>query len=174
MLLAFGACSSAGSSKAPPTDPPAFVAAQGDFASFRSWPSLDPGPGVAPGNDHLTGPRIVYYNRSPPLGAKAFPVGTIIVKESGDGDFATRDIFAMVKRGGDFNEGDGGAVDWEWFRLQSSADGQTNIIVWRGIGPADGDAYGSNGSTGGCNPCHATVRTPDFVFPSVLTTPLAP
>jgi hypothetical protein len=149
-----GANASPSASATPPVDdagPEAmpFVALAADFAGYRAWTAFVP-EGGAPGNDHVSGPRTVYVNRLPATSAHAFPIGTIFVKESGDGDVSTHHVFASVKRGGGFNEQ--GAVGWELFELTATAGGSPSI-VWRGVGPATGDAYG--GPTGGCNACHS-------------------
>ena len=101
--LLLGACSSGGGAH---TTPSVFVARASDFEGFHAWPSFDLGPPVAPGNDHLTGPRRVYYTELPRSGDSSFAVGTVLVKESGDGDLPSRHVFAMVKRGGGFNDTD--------------------------------------------------------------------
>jgi hypothetical protein len=147
-----------------------FLAFASDFAHFRTWESFDCGEGVAPGDDHLTGTRRVYFNRRPPPGSRVFPVGTIFVKESGEGALPSRHVFAMVKRGGGFNAG--GAGDWEWFGLQNDPSGAVTI-AWRGTGPATGDAYGS-ASTGGCNTCHGGAWRDDYAFSPTLTSMLGP
>ena len=89
--------------------------------------------------------------------------GTIIVKEPSDGDLTTRQIFAMVKRGGDFNPT--GAVNWEWFELQN-VDSATVQIVWRGFGPPAGETYGGNPAF--CNGCHVIAADNDDVWSSAL------
>lgn len=133
-----------------PRDEP-FIAFGTDFAGYHSWESFVPKIAL-PGNDHLNGTRTVYINRLPEPGSTEFPVGTIFVKESGDGDPSQRHVFASVKRGAGFNKT--GAVDWEWFELQNGAKDQPTIL-WRGVGPTNGDAYGGD-ATGGCNTCHDT------------------
>ena len=136
-----------------------FVAFGSDFDGFRTWESFEP-VSAAPGNDHVSGPRRIYINKLPGAGASAFSVGTIIVKESGDGDLASRHVFAMVKRGAAFNAG--GAVGWEWFEL-ANVDEQRVAVTWRGLGPENGDVYGGD-ATGGCNRCHDAAHTSDYVF----------
>jgi hypothetical protein len=153
------ACSQASPSFAPGEAPDEFIAVASDFDGFRSWKSIAITTDVAPGDSHLNGPRHVFYNRTPPKGAKKFPVGTILVKETDPGPVAARTVFAMVKRGGDYDPT--GDVDWEWFMLANQADG-TEVIVWRGAGPAGG-AYG-NGPLGGCNACHGSAETTDYVL----------
>jgi len=146
--LASGLALSAGCAlEAPAQEPPeTFLAFSHDFAGYRAWQSYVP-PLALPGNEHVSGPRTVYLNAVPEHGASEFPVGTIFVKESGEGD-AMR-VFASVKRGGNYNAK--GAVGWEWFELKGEPDAPT--IDWRGFGPANGDAYGGD-ATGGCNGCH--------------------
>ena len=157
VLVAF-ACG--GGTNAPPAPPPEpFIAFSSDFGNFRTWESFALTYSV-PGNDHLSGPRTVFLRARPPAGAKAFPVGTMIVKESGDGDLPSRHVFAMVKRGGGFNAD--GAAGWEWFELQNVDDADV-ALIWRGLGPTNGDAYGS-ATTGGCNGCHSAGKVSDYVF----------
>ena len=142
-----------------------FVAFSTDFADFHSWESWALTIDVAPGNDHLNGPRHVFLKQPPPAGSHEFPVGTIIVKETDGGDPTTRHVFAMVKRGADFNPT--GALDWEWFELANTDNGGVTIM-WRGVGPANGDAYGGD-ATGGCNSCHKTAGNSDYVFAGAIT-----
>jgi hypothetical protein len=167
--LAIAAVAACGASPSP-APPTVFVATIDDFRSFRSWPSMALTVEIAPGNDHLSGPRRVFINKRPPGGTSPFPIGTIVLKESGDGDPTTRDVFAMVKRGGDFNAS--GAIDWEWFQLKNGADGSVTML-WRGVGPANGDAYGSD-TTGGCNTCHQSAASQDFIFTADLGPLLSP
>lgn len=136
-----------------------FIAFATDFEGFRSWVSWTPIYGT-PGNDHLSGPRRVYFSSKPSRDDDALPVGTIIVKESGIGPVEKRNVFAMVKRGGGFNAP--ATPDWEWFELESLDDRRVRI-VWRGAGPTNGDAYGGD-PTGGCASCHDAARSSDYVF----------
>src|SRR5262249_17806484 len=79
-----------------------FIAFERDFAGFRDWEAFHiDAPLPTAGDVHTSGPRTEYLNRRPPHGASAFPVGTIIVKEIESDDL--HKIFAMVKRGGDYN-----------------------------------------------------------------------
>ncbi len=128
----------------------AFVALGGDFEGFRSWPSftLAAAPDVG-GGAHVAGDRTVYVNQVPPAGAADFAKGTILVKEITGAD---PKLFAMVKRGGDYN--DTGAVGWEWFEIQEIGGDAYIDIEWRGYGPPDGESYAGN-AEGGCNGCHA-------------------
>ncbi|CAN5741750.1 hypothetical protein BH09MYX1_BH09MYX1_31890 [soil metagenome] len=171
LALALAGTLSCGSSPVASTPPPTFIAFGEDFAAYRTWSSFEITVDAAPGNDHLVGPRRVFYNQLPPPGSTAFPVGTILVKESGDGDLPTRHVFAMVKRGGGFNAIAGGALDWEWFELVNDTSGNV-IMLWRGEGPPNGDAYGS-GTTGGCNACHGGAPKTNYVFSPELTKNLA-
>ena len=142
-----------------------FVAFESDFQDFHSWESFAITMDIAPGNDHLNGPRHLFLNKRPPAGSHEFPVGTIMVKESDGDDPTARHIFAMVKRGADFNVG--GALNWEWFELANASSGAV-VIKWRGFGPSNGDAYGGD-ATGGCNACHKTAAASDYVFTGPTT-----
>lgn len=150
-----------------------FVAFAPDFYGFRTWSSapavpiatLPPPPvpdGGADGGIHV-GMLTVFWNAPPPAGSSRFPVGTIIVKETDGGAVTSRQVFAMVKRGGDFNAG--GAVDWEWFELMN-IDDQHVTVVWRGVGPPAGERYGGNPAT--CNDCHLRAASNDDVWSSAL------
>lgn len=92
----------------------------------------------------------------------------MLVKTIESGPPSTWRIFAMVKRGGDFNAQ--GAVGWEFFDLVIGADDRVSIRA-RGIRP--GVAYDSTNETEvTCNDCHGTraARERD----SVLTDGIAP
>lgn len=170
-LLAAGALSSACSSGSSSGsggstgDPSTFVAYEQSFTGFQSWSSA---PATAPGgaNDglHGVGPLTVYLNQPPTHGATAFPVGTIIVKETQDADVTQRIVFAMVKRGGGYNAD--GASGWEWFSLQNNTDGTVNIL-WRGVVPPAGETY-ANQAIGDCNGCHVLASGNDSVWDSAL------
>lgn len=152
-------------------DPAVFIAFARDFIEFRTWRQyvlensvspLTPAPhddgGVEDtdaGTAHVTGPRTVFINKIPPPRATQFVVGTVIVKAM----TGSADLFAMVKRGGNYNAK--GAVGWEWFRLSTGRD-STPVIVWRGLTPPTGDNY-SGASGGTCNDCHEAARPNDFV-----------
>jgi hypothetical protein len=148
-----------------PADPGTFIAFARDFADYRTWTRYQI-PGVpAAGLVHTAGSRTVYVNRLPPADARAFPVGTAIVKE-----METGEIFARAKRGGDYNKS--GASGWEWFDLMNDPAGL--IIVWRGIAPPAGAcSYGA--VVGGvCNDCHGAAPTNDFVLSTALRLGSAP
>jgi hypothetical protein len=153
------ACSEASPLVPTSAEPLVFIASAADFDGFRSWRSFAITIDIAPGDSHINGPRHVFYNRVPPKGATKFPVGTILVKETDPGPVTQRTVFAMVKRGGDYDPT--GDVNWEWFQLLNNADG-TESIVWRGAGPAGG-VYG-NGPLGGCDACHAAAERTDYVM----------
>jgi hypothetical protein len=130
---------------------PVFIAFQRDFAAFESWPSVSIG---EPAFNHGTEARTGFRNQMPSGGKYA--VGTILVKtvESGT-TFTDWELFAMAKRGRDFNAG--GARDWEFFTLKLNAD-RVPIIVARGTNPVEG-ATGAHGyvdpsSMVTCNRCH--------------------
>jgi hypothetical protein len=137
-----------------------FIAMASDFTGFHSWHSIAITNDIAPGDSHLNGPRHVYYNHAPPPGSTAFPIGTMIVKETDPGPVTGRTVFASVKRGGNYDPT--GDVSWEWFSLQNLPNG-TESILWRGPGPSGGSAYGT-GALGGCNACHGVAKTTDYVL----------
>jgi len=183
-ILAFALLATAGcAAKVPMADPGVFVAVPSDFDGFRSWQSwpatpattlapLDGGDGVDAGEVTAgdsgvvhPGALTVYINKVPPHGSTSFPVGTIIAKEPSQGTVTALQVFAMVKRGGDFNPN--GAVDWEWFELTNNADG-TETLDWRGAQPSGGasDPYASNPNV--CNDCHLKAAANDDVWSSAL------
>lgn len=169
---------------AAPASPPAttFTAFATDFQGFHSWssapatpsPSLPPAPSgdgvdagtttAADGGVHVL-PLTVYWNHPPPTGSTTFPVGTIIVKETQEADPTARKVFAMVKRGGDFNPT--GAVNWEWFELQNTANSGV-VINWRGYGPPSGSGEVYGGDPTICNSCHLIAAANDDVWSSAV------
>jgi hypothetical protein len=184
LAVAFGVA--AGGCTASPSaagiDSGIFVAFASDFDGFHDWPHraspavpspnlppVDAG-GVAPDGAVTDGgvhpsPQAEYWNRSPPHGSTSFPLGTIIVKETEEVDPTARQVFALVKRGGDFDPT--GAVDWEWFDLTNDTDGSV-VINWHGYGPPTGSAsiYGGNPSV--CNSCHLEAAANDCVWSEAL------
>ncbi len=141
-----------------------FIALVGDFEGYPGWTHFDLGHQTG-GAVHLPGARSVFINRPPPPGSATFPVGTILVKvvhpeaDAGEGD----QVFAMAKRGGDFN--DGGAAGWEWFELDAVA--QPPLMVWRGALPPARKGYGG-GAGGACNECHAITHNDFVLAPELL------
>jgi hypothetical protein len=140
-----------------------FIALNGDFAPFRTWSRVFVGDGPLDG--HPAGPRYGYVKQKPPAGATEYPVGSIIVKTVERGTTPQEwDIFAMAKRGGQFNSA--GASNWEFFTLKITA-GDVPLIVSRGTNPVDADADGGAGGsyqdTSGtgvtCNRCHGLAGT---------------
>ncbi|MCC6648884.1 MAG: hypothetical protein IT374_25380 [Polyangiaceae bacterium] len=158
---------------AEPSDPPAaqapasFVAFARDFEGFESWAAFPLGPGT-PAVGEIEGPRTVFASRLPAPGEAALPVGTKLVKVIGDGPVETRQVFAMAKRGGDYNAF--GAKGWEWFELTRDARGAVSVD-WRGVSPPDGTAYGTNLRGGACNECHVEQGA---ATDAVLTPGVAP
>jgi hypothetical protein len=144
--------------------PTTYVASVASFQGFHSWtsfPAVGP-PGVTDGIDP-TLPRTAFINRRPPHGSSSFPVGTIIVKEFEGGTVTERKVFAMVKRGGDYNTA--GATGWEWFELQNLDE--TNVdIIWRGVAPPAGESYAPGSVT--CNACHGNAKGNDYVWSTAL------
>jgi hypothetical protein len=136
-----------------------FIALDSDFATFESWPVVMLGSEPLVG--HPPGPRFGYLNHKAPKGAKQYPVGTLIVKaiEPPGAPDTSWEIFAMGKRGGNFNAE--GALNWEFFRLKI-LDGKPHIVT-RGLTAADPDDGGAgyfdqlgNDFIGMCNGCHGT------------------
>ncbi len=152
-----------------------FIAFAGDFKGFHDWPNqadatpapslpgVDAGSG-ADGGVHA-GPEREYWNRNPPSGSTAFPIGTIVVKETQEADPTARHVFAMAKRGAGFNSA--GAVNWEFYELTNRADG-TVSVQWQGYGPtsATTDIYGGDPNV--CNDCHRKAMSNDYVFGAAL------
>ncbi|MFT3838173.1 MAG: cytochrome P460 family protein [Myxococcaceae bacterium] len=162
VLLACGGTTPTPDSGQPP--PQIFIAVERDFAVWTNWQSFDLGDQPAD-TVHLGGHRTIYLNKAPPHGATAFPVGTIMVKTvspDADGgttpDGGTLQIFAMAKRGGEYNSD--GAAGWEWFELNDTS--QPANWAWRGTQPPAGQGYG--GVAGGqCNTCHMNAAGNDCV-----------
>lgn len=148
------------------SDAPAFIAFSESFKDFTSWPSFYLGE-VTPTTNEMVGPRTVYINALPPAGSHEFPVGTIIVKAIQIGDPSMWQIFAMAKRGADFNAL--GAVGWEWFELSLKFDALN--VLWRGNAPPNGMGYGGGVSGGVCNTCHGAAKANDYVQGDFLKLP---
>lgn len=146
-----------GGAPAPVMEP--FVAGADTFAPFRTWTSfaLEGAPAIDSGL-HTMGMRTIYINALPAHGARAFPVGTVIVKViQPNPQFPTgTKTFAMAKRGGGFN--DSGARGWEFFELDTTV--HPPGILWAGTGPPVGDTYNGEGS---CNSCHVLAAQNDSV-----------
>lgn len=144
-----------------------FLAQEGDFADFREWMSFE----LSASDSHAAtvGDVTVYASRLPDSGAKAFPVGTMIVKTVQPKAGALV-IHAMAKRGGDFNAR--GALGWEFFELVLNDD-DVPIMVWRGAEPPDGESYQLlpgvelSGMEVQCNDCH-TSDVNDSVLDDML------
>jgi len=127
-----------------------FVAVANDFRGFHSWKSYDVTDDAELAGIHDGSTVTEYLNKQPPHGSEEFPIGSIVVKEATGGTIP-HELFAMVKRGGGFNDG---APGWEWFDLSPLDDGKDGVsIVWRGFGPPSGDTYGGDAKAG-CNTCH--------------------
>ncbi len=140
------------------------VAFPANFAGFHSW-SNEPAVGPDGSTDglHGVGPLRVYWNAAPPRGSSEFPRCTIIVKETEETDVTKRTVFAMVKRGGDYNSNGAG---WEWFSLTDDADGTVQVL-WGAPQPPAGETY-ANQAVGDCNGCHMLDKTNDGVWDTAL------
>lgn len=142
-----------------------YLAFASSFAGYRGWEAFPVPEGSGDGTVHTLGARTEHLNKRPAEGATEFGVGTIIVKETTSEALADRKVFAMVKRGGDYNAQ--GAAGWEWFELQN-LDEQAVRIVWRGVGPPAGEMYGGDPKAG-CNGCHVGAADNDFVLSTAIT-----
>jgi len=137
-----------------------FIAFADDFNNYTGWQMFHLYNQPQEGNVHTAGDRFIYLNRTPPKDSTTFPVGTVIVKQLPNAG----QVFAMVKRGGDFNEG--GALNWEWFQLQDLTP-STVMVLWRGVGPPlSNESYGADPTA--CNMCHAGAVSNDYVQADVL------
>jgi hypothetical protein len=141
-----------------------FIALERDFQDFEAWTRVELGERPSHGETHAAGEAREYVNVMPPKGSKTFPVGTILVK-SVTKDAKKQDVFAMVKRGGGYNEM--GSKGWEWFELKKREDGSYGV-KWRGINPPNGEGY-SGDAAGGCNGCHQMALENDYVLAEKLT-----
>ncbi len=152
---------------------PVFIALQSDFSDFRSWSRVFVGDGELEG--HPAGARYGYLKQHAPAGSTEYPVGTMIVKTvERDGGPKAWDIFAMVKRGGNYNKS--GAINWEYFTLLINED-DIPVIFSRGDNPSDaehdgGPGHGYADPTGSgvtCNRCHGTgTESTDHVLSPAL------
>jgi hypothetical protein len=148
-----------------------FVAMARDFAPFRAWRAV--ALGDQPNTADPPGPRTAFVRLPPDAGAHDYPVGAMIVKAIENTPSPTNwDLFAMAKRGGDFDPS--GAVGWEFFLLKLDGD-DTIQVVARGTvltPPVDaGMAYGSVGAIF-CSGCHGAPGT--AATDHVLSPQLAP
>ena len=156
-----------GTKSEPPELPKAapFIAFERDFQGFRDWTAVELPKLEAQGVTHTAGETNEWINARPAPGAKSFPVGTMIIKEVRNEQKKTHEVFAMVKRGGDYNRS--GAPGWEWFELRERPD-ESFAIRWRGVNAPDGENYAGD-PLGGCNSCHRLSAQNDFVKTSTLT-----
>ncbi|MDB4987268.1 MAG: hypothetical protein JWN04_2446 [Myxococcaceae bacterium] len=158
---------------APPDAALTYLPSESDFNGFHNWPSQAAiAPPNAPTGPHSLGNMTVYLNRRPAPGSKAFPPGTLIVKETDEADPTKRQTFGLAKRGGDYNAN--GAHGWEWFEFTNRADG-TVFQKWRGLGPppaTGGDPADNCSGYGGdpavCNGCHLAAAPNDYIWTTGL------
>ncbi|MEX2591994.1 MAG: cytochrome P460 family protein [Anditalea sp.] len=138
---------------------PEFVATSADFANFRSWTEVamnqgpDPALGPAHGGNDETVTRTIYVKDNVERNSNGeFPVGTLVVKDTRDGQGNNMEVTAMVKRGNGFNPANN---DWEWFMLTPDGEiAEDNGVVMRGATLMDGM----------CGSCHSQASSKDFVF----------
>lgn len=158
--------------RALPTREP-FIALERDFQDYERWHKVDLSNRPAVSETHASGEAHEWVSHLPTPGSKVFPVGTIFVKtvksthapDPTKKQRAEDDIFAMVKRGGGYNQR--GAPGWEWFELRRREDDSLGI-VWRGVNPPNGEGY-SGDPLGGCNGCHQMAIKNDYVHATALT-----
>jgi hypothetical protein len=143
-------------------DSGSFLAFASSFSGYLQWNHATATSDGAPQGVHDLGPMTVYWKQAPPPESSEFPVGTLIVKQTDPGA-VTPQIFAMVKRGAGYNSS--GAHGWEFFELEA-VDDRSVVILWRGVGPPNGESYGGDPNT--CNSCHQQARNNDFVWSSAL------
>jgi hypothetical protein len=140
-----------GSDAEPQTSSTSFLAVAADFQGYRSWPSFDVTAEAVIVGIHDGSTVTEYVNTLPPSGLSEFPLGTLVVKEALGGTM-THELFAMARRGGNFNST--GVRGWEWFELVNLEDGKDSVkINWRGFGPPLGEMYGGDPNST-CNTCH--------------------
>lgn len=141
-----------------------FIAFARDFTDFRSFQRFEIDEPATPVG-HPPGPSFVYINALPPDGARAFPVGTMVLKTIESGPPQEWAIHAMVKRGGGFGTSLPG---WELFELRFD-DAERVVIQWRGEGPPSGMGYGLRTDAGEvvelvCSDCHAASWQNDSIL----------
>jgi len=159
--LVFALSLACGTASTSPPSQGTFVALASDFQPYASWTSYYVGDVPDPNGVDLSGPRTVYINKLPPHGATEFPVGTMLVKViETQPDPTTWQMFALVKRGGGFDQD--GAPNWEWFGLSTDATGQV-FIDWRGTGPPPDGGYGGITDALSCVFCHVNAKSNDYV-----------
>lgn len=168
VMWLFCACGNSRNASAGAGTATGFIALNSNFADYETWDKFDISNGFV-GSSHLEGPRTVYIKPLPAKGSTSFPVGTIIVKQTRNGEKAAWEVHAMVKRGNDFNAE--GTTGWEWFDLRHNPDG-IPLIRWRGEAAPVGETYQVDGGgtvvAGDCNGCHREAVENDFVKSNVL------
>jgi hypothetical protein len=161
MLLVVVVIAACGAEPATATPQTPFIALASDFSGFQHWRSYDLG--VQPTDGlHIPGHRVIYLSHAPPHGSTSFPVGTMLVKTVINDASGETQVFAMAKRGGEYN--DAGATGWEWLEL-ASPDGPPEIL-WRGELPPNSGVYAGSKLT--CNSCHTSAANNDSVLATQL------
>lgn len=134
--------------------PSEFSATIEDFQDYKNWTKIDEVTGNNPANasaHNVNGIRKTYRKQasaSPYTEAGEYPIGTIIVKEITNNSGAITQMYAMVKRGGNFNPNGGG---WEWFLPN------TSLTEAR-----------SQGASAFCGGCHSQAGDTTKTDPSFL------
>ncbi|HET9933481.1 MAG TPA: hypothetical protein VFQ35_22405 [Polyangiaceae bacterium] len=157
------ACSGSSASDDSPSSTSSFVAFANDFKGYHSWQSFDVSAEAKEKGIH-DGTVIEYVNQLPASGSTEYPLGTLVVKEAIGGAMGNA-LFAMARRGGNYNST--GVRGWEWFELENLATEDDSVkIIWRGFGPPIGEEYGGDPNST-CNTCHKKC------VDAVCSTPLA-
>lgn len=129
------------------------IATLADFVDYASWIQIDEtsGDSAANGGAHSVNSTRKTYKKpasaSPYFEAQAYPVGTVLVKEI-IVDGSLTQLYAMVKRGGNFNPEHG---DWQWFLIDTDLSDITDL----GDGP-------------GCTGCHSKAGSDTETDPSFM------
>ena len=133
-----------------------------NFDSFRSWKSY---PYVVTAVSERPRPRDRTAHRVPSTALRpAWEHGVPGRHDHREGGGRERSrshdhhIFAMVKRGCDFDVA--GAKGWEWMEIKE--DGAGNSIIWRGVGLPAGEQYGGDPNAG-VTTCHVACSDNDAV-----------
>ncbi len=90
------------------------MALERDFQGFREWRGGVFEELAARGQTQFAGEQR-YFIKGAQRGGREYAVGTMIVKQARLESRPEGQLFAMVKRGGDYNAK--GARGWEWFEL---------------------------------------------------------
>lgn len=129
-----------------------FVADAASFENYDAWTFITEEQGASPslgqahqGNNEDAVRRVFENPDNTRSENGEFPVGTIFLKETRDGDGNVIELTAMAKRGNDY---DPDHNNWEYFMLD----------------PATGDIANRGLFEGMCWGCHQSASGTDYVF----------